>query len=184
VTGQALFWTFAKVHNFTKALVPQANLPATAATALSMVDAMRALQEAAINKSNVAMLQLNAVLVTDADKGLIYKASTDWPYSLACRVIELLDNRYNLRDTMLLLELKQELINISMTDYKEPVAMFGQMMQIENRYNAPGDTKADRDSMSVALKAAPEKYHAVLLLLQMHAGNEMTMDMFEDKLTM
>jgi hypothetical protein len=158
-------------------------MPATAATPLSTVDATRALQLAAINKGNVAMLQLNAALCTDADKGLIYKASPAWPFGLACRVIELLDNWYNSRDTMSLLELKQELNNITITDDEEPAAMFCQMIKIKNRYNTPGDIMTGRDLMSVALKAAPEKYHTVLLPLQMAAGNAMTTDMIKDTMT-
>ena len=176
------FKTFAAVHKFTVALSVQARMPATAATALSTVDATRKLQEEAIRKNDLAMSQLNLALVSDADKGLIYKsgATSGWPDGLASNVVTLLDRRYNARDTTSLLELKQELNDIRMKDDEEPSAMFGRMMRIKNRYDAPGDTISDRDLMSAALRAAPTQYQAVLTAIRVAAANNLTSDMIED----
>jgi hypothetical protein len=152
-------------------------------TALSKVPATKLLEEATITKNNVAMSQLNQALITDADKGLIYKASTDRSNGLACKEVELLIARYSSRDTTLLLELKQEVKNVTMTDHEELAAMFGHILKIKNRYNAPEDTMTNSDLMSVALKAAPEKYCGALLSLQTHVSNVMPMDLIKAAIT-
>ena len=178
------FKTFAAVHKFTEALQVQTSMPATAATALSLVDTERVQQLAAIRKNDIAMSQFNLALLSDQDKGLIYKSgTTGWPDGLACRLVTLLDAKYNARDLAALLSLKQELNNITMKDDEEPAAMFGRLARIKMRYDAPGDTMPDTDIMTAALRAAPAQYQPVLTAIRIAAGQTLTSDMLEVAMT-
>jgi hypothetical protein len=178
------FRSFATVHQFGEALGVLVNMPATTeATALLADTDIKKLQKACIKKNNVAMLQLNLALSTNTDKGLIYKACGAWKDGLASCVMELLEKRYNSRDTSALLALKKELNNTTMAESEEPAAVFGQMARIKNRYDAPGDEISKKDIMSVVLAIALEKYHGVLTNLQMEKGNNLTSDHIEDTMT-
>jgi hypothetical protein len=128
------------------------------AAALSTDGDTKKLQKACIKKNNVAMLQLNLALTTNADKGLIYKACGAWNGGLASRVMELLEKRYISRVTSALLALKKELNNTTMAKSEEPAAVFGRLARIKNRYDTPGDEISDKDIMSVVLAIAPEKW--------------------------
>ena len=153
------FKMLATVHKFTEALAVQANMLATEATGLSTNDDIKLLQEKAIRKNHIAIAQLILALVSDADKGVICKSGmTGWPHGLASTLIRLLGERYNARDNKSLLELKQELNDITMSEDEEPSAMFGRMMRIKNLYDAPGDEMSDEDKMTAALRAVPKKY--------------------------
>jgi hypothetical protein len=134
------FKSFATVHQFGEALGVMATMPATEATALSADADIKKLQKACIKKNNVAMSQLNLALSINADKGLIYKPCGAWKDGLASRVMELLEKRYNSRDTSALLALK-ELNNTTMAESEEPAAVFGRMARIKNMYDAPGDQR-------------------------------------------
>ena len=68
--------------------------------------------------------------------------------------------------SMSLLELKQELNDITMGEDKEPSALFGRRMWIKNCYDALlGDEMSDQDLMTATLRAGPEKYQTVLTSL-------------------
>jgi hypothetical protein len=177
------FRSFATVHQFGEALSVMANMPAMEATALSTDVDTKKLQKACIKKNNGAMSQLNLALTTDADKGLIYKACGAWKDGLASRVMELMEKRYNSRDTSALLALKKELNNTTMAESEEPAAVFGRLARIKNRYDAPGDEISNKDIMSVVLAIALEKYHGDLTNLQMDKGNNLTSDDIEDTMT-
>ena len=129
------FQGYAGVHNFKQSLTVDADLPATAATALDPDPAKKKKQELAIRRNDIAMSHLITCLTEDKDQAMIYKAKEDpdWPNGLASTVVRLIKKKYNgSGDAATLIALKKQVKNLSMKDDEDPGNLFGKIAFIKN----------------------------------------------------
>ena len=157
------FKAFATVHRFLQALTigGETDMPATDATVLdSQLDV---LSIAAKKRNAIAMANLTMAFSSEATMGLAYKAiTTDWPGGLAHLVVKSLMDKYQPKDLISRVELRQMLNGIKMKKSDDPAIIFEQISAIENQYNTDTKKIDEEELIAIVLDVAPFEYQAVL----------------------
>ena len=122
-----------------------------------------------------AMAMLTLAIEDDTNFAIVEAGSTDaWPGGLAHKVWEALNKKYAPTDTMSIVELKQELQDVSMNKATSPDAMFGEFDRLKASFIKSGKPLEKEDLVAQVMIAAPESYQSVL------AG---TISRLKDKIT-
>ena len=173
------FKAYARVHKFVQALMPEAgdpDLPANDADALDADAAVAALQTAAKRRNDIAMAQFTMAFVTDSELSMIYEAeTTEWPNGKASLVVDALFKKYSPQDTASLVELQQELNNVSMKNTDDPAVLFGKLAAIRNKYNNAVQQVSAAQLMASAIRAAPRDYKVIITCEQRLHGTAVTL---------
>jgi hypothetical protein len=163
------FEAYAEVYKFSEALVigGEKDLPTSASEAIDETTAEGKLKAAAKKRNTIAMANLTMAFTSESTIGLIYKAETaDWPRGLAHLVVKALFEKYQPKDTISKVELRQQMNRIKMKKDEDPAKLFEQISQIENKYNSATYRIPTDELIAVVLDAAPIQYQAVLTVEQ------------------
>ena len=127
--------------------------------------------------NNVAIAQLTLALDDPSLMTLIAKSESDeWPGSIACKVMEALEEKYNPMDRISRVEMRRRLAKVKMGKKENPDTLFHQLAAIESQYNT--DTaKLDMDEkIAVILEKAPVEYANVLAVEERVSGKSLDCD--------
>ena len=91
--------------------------------------------------------------------------------------------KYQPQDTMMCVELRQQLNSMSMRKTEDPAMLFEKIAMIENKYTGPRKVIEPEDLIPVVLDAAPDMYGAILTSEQRHQGDQLQLDDLETVMT-
>jgi N-acyl-L-homoserine lactone synthetase len=108
--------------------------------------------------------------------GLVNKAVTrEWPGGLAYLVVTGLMKKYRHIDTVLKVEMRQQLNRITMKKGSDPALLFEQLNGIEEKFMAPGNKIDKADLIAIVLDVATDEYQSVLTAIQNVKGRKLTL---------
>ena len=160
------FKAYARVHKWVQALAPgtgDPDLPATEAAVLDADIEVAAAQTLAKKRNDIAMAQFTMAFTTESEIRMVFAAETsNWPNGKASLVVDALNKKYCPQDTASLVELQQELYNVTMKKNDDPSVLFGKLSAISNKYNRVATRVSPEQLFAVAVSAAPGAYQGVI----------------------
>jgi hypothetical protein len=178
------FTAYATVYRFIQALTIGGEMTLTGLTENTVIDTSTDIgkeQEAAKKRNALAMANLLMAFTSDTTMSLIWKAKTkDWPSGLAHLVVTSLFRKYQPQDTITRVELRRMLNGVKMKKGEDPVTLFKQLRNIENRYNTATQTLEEDNMIAVVLGAATSEYQSIVTAKQRRLGGNITLDNLEE----
>ena len=169
------FSAFATIWKFKLAVgqTEEPDLPEFEAAAF-ITDANVAKKQKMAKKRNaIAFANLTAALDSPSLIGILMRAqTTEWPSGLACNVIKQLFEKYEPKDTVLLIDMNRLKQKVGLTNTQgNPQELFKQMAAIDNQFKTeiPEDEK-----VAMAIEKLPAEYRSVLTAETRKEGIEIT----------
>ena len=132
-------------------------------------------------RNGAAISNLAIALASNSLLNLIIKATTpDWPGGLAHLVITDLFQKYQPKDKMTRVEVREKLNSVSMKPEEAPSVLFEQLSAIQNQVNNTAYEVAEEDLMAVVFNAAPNEYQTLLSVERRTKGDALKLVHLEE----
>ena len=157
------FSAFATVWKFKQAVgqTEDPDLPESEGAALNTDANIAEKQKMAKKRNAIAFANLTAVLDSPSLIGILMRAqTTEWPSGLACNVIKQLFEKYELKDTVSLIDMNRLKQKIGLTNTQgNPQELFEQMAAIKNQFKTE---IPEAEKVAMAIEKLPAEYPSVL----------------------
>jgi hypothetical protein len=141
-------------------------------------------QRIAIRKNEVTMASFSMAFTTDKAMNMVFAASTvGWQEGEAYLVVRERMKKYRPLDTVLKIEMRQELTRIKMRKGMDPSLLFEQLTLIQNQYLGPGKRLDKEELIAIVLDVATEEYCAILTVERKIRSDSLTVEDLESVMT-
>ena len=157
------FSAFATVWKFKSAVgqSEEPDLPESETVALSTDMNVAEKQKMAKKRNAIAFANLAVALDSPSLIGILMRAQTTaWPSGLVCNVIKQLFEKYELKDTVSLIDMNHLKQKIALSNTQgNPQELLEQIAAIENQFKTE---IAEAEKVAMAIKKLPVEYQSVL----------------------